>query len=97
MAGQISTKLEVYEGGGALPDSIKGAVLAIGNFDGLHRGHRVLLDTVVERARAGGRKAAVMLFEPTDLPTGPRPALAFARSRSRIETSRIGPVVNAAG
>ena len=64
MAGQISTKLEVYEGGGALPDSIKGAVLAIGNFDGLHRGHRVLLDTVVERARAGGRKAAVMLFEP---------------------------------
>ncbi|MGD9829691.1 MAG: bifunctional riboflavin kinase/FAD synthetase [Hyphomicrobiaceae bacterium] len=64
MAGQISTKLEVYEGGGALPDSVKGAVLAIGNFDGLHRGHRVLLDTVVERARAGGRKAAVMLFEP---------------------------------
>ena len=38
--------------------------LAIGNFDGVHRGHRALLERVVDAARTRGLPAAVMTFEP---------------------------------
>ncbi|MFH1468798.1 MAG: riboflavin biosynthesis protein RibF [Pseudomonadota bacterium] len=39
-------------------------VLTVGNFDGVHRGHRVLLDCLVARARALGRPAMVYTFHP---------------------------------
>ncbi|MGE5337669.1 MAG: bifunctional riboflavin kinase/FAD synthetase [Gemmatimonadota bacterium] len=38
--------------------------LAIGNFDGVHRGHRALLTRVVEVARTRDLVSAVMTFEP---------------------------------
>ncbi|MDX1803883.1 MAG: bifunctional riboflavin kinase/FAD synthetase [Alcanivorax sp.] len=42
----------------------RGCVATIGNFDGVHRGHRRILDQVIDEARARGLKATVMLFEP---------------------------------
>jgi len=39
-------------------------VLAIGNFDGVHRGHRAVIGTAMERAAAANRPAAVLTFEP---------------------------------
>jgi riboflavin kinase/FMN adenylyltransferase len=39
-------------------------VLAIGNFDGLHRGHAILIGQARDRAVAEGRPAAVLTFEP---------------------------------
>src|SRR3974377_260416 len=42
----------------------RGSVLAMGNFDGLHRGHAVLLGQVRDRAQAQGRPPAVLTFEP---------------------------------
>jgi riboflavin kinase / FMN adenylyltransferase len=42
----------------------KGAVLALGNFDGLHRGHAVLIGKVRDLAQAEGRPVAVLTFEP---------------------------------
>jgi riboflavin kinase/FMN adenylyltransferase len=42
----------------------RGSVLAMGNFDGLHRGHAALLGQVRDRARTQGRPAAVLTFEP---------------------------------
>ena len=47
-----------------LPPDARGAVVAIGNFDGVHHGHRVVLDEA--RAIAGplGAPIAVMSFEP---------------------------------
>lgn len=42
----------------------RGCVATIGNFDGVHRGHRRILDQVLEQARVRGLKSAVMLFEP---------------------------------
>jgi len=42
----------------------RGSVLALGNFDGLHRGHAVLLGQVRDRAQAQGRPSAVLTFEP---------------------------------
>ncbi|GJE59207.1 bifunctional riboflavin kinase/FAD synthetase [Methylobacterium trifolii] len=48
----------------AVPQRLAGAVAAIGNFDGIHRGHRVLVQDVRETARAAGRPAAILTFEP---------------------------------
>lgn len=48
-------------------DLPRGGVAAIGNFDGLHRGQRALLDRVVERAAALGVPPMVLTFEPHPL------------------------------
>jgi len=49
-----------------VPPALAGAVAAIGNFDGIHRGHRTLIETV--RGAAAGRSPArpstVLTFEP---------------------------------
>jgi riboflavin kinase/FMN adenylyltransferase len=45
-------------------DRLVRPVVAIGNFDGVHRGHRAVIDTAKERARAAHRPAAVLTFEP---------------------------------
>ena len=44
--------------------SARGAFVAIGNFDGVHRGHQALIARAIERARAGGQPAGVIVFEP---------------------------------
>jgi riboflavin kinase/FMN adenylyltransferase len=47
------------------PDAaLRGAVVAIGNFDGVHRGHRAVIDVAIARARALGKPAAALTFEP---------------------------------
>ncbi len=48
-------------------DLPRGGVAAIGNFDGLHRGQRALLDRVVERAAALGVPPVVLTFDPHPL------------------------------
>ena len=45
-------------------DRLVRPVVAIGNFDGVHRGHRAVIGTAMERARAARRPAAVLTFEP---------------------------------
>jgi riboflavin kinase/FMN adenylyltransferase len=41
-----------------------GTVVAIGNFDGIHRGHRVLIETARQRAAEFGAPLGVVTFEP---------------------------------
>jgi riboflavin kinase / FMN adenylyltransferase len=43
---------------------LRGAVLAIGNFDGVHRGHRAVFGTAIRRAQAAACPAAALTFEP---------------------------------
>ena len=43
---------------------LQGAVVAIGNFDGVHRGHRAVVGAALSRARALRRKAAALTFSP---------------------------------
>jgi riboflavin kinase/FMN adenylyltransferase len=45
-------------------DRLDRPVVAIGNFDGVHRGHRAVIGTAIERAKAAHRPAAVLTFEP---------------------------------
>ncbi len=47
-----------------LPEDARGAVVAIGNFDALHRGHHALLEIARKRALDQGRPFAVLTFEP---------------------------------
>lgn len=48
----------------AFPDALRGAVVGIGNFDGVHRGHQAVLEVVRDTARSLGRPAIAMTFEP---------------------------------
>ena len=48
----------------ALPESYKNSVVAIGNFDGVHRGHQAVLEKALDIARSTGRPAIVYTFEP---------------------------------
>lgn len=47
-----------------VPDALRGAVLALGNFDGVHRGHAELARVAVEMAAGQGGKVAALTFEP---------------------------------
>lgn len=42
----------------------KGAVVALGNFDGVHLGHRAVIASAIEMARKIGRPALAVTFEP---------------------------------
>jgi riboflavin kinase / FMN adenylyltransferase len=45
-------------------DAYAGGYVAIGNFDGVHRGHQRMIGRLVEQARAAGVPAVVMTFDP---------------------------------
>src|SRR5690606_27051415 len=46
------------------PDSLRGAIVALGNFDGFHLGHRRVVAEAVDCARAEGRPAVIATFDP---------------------------------
>jgi riboflavin kinase / FMN adenylyltransferase len=54
----------VCRDGEPVPTAIAGAVVAIGNFDGVHRGHQALLAQVRDAAGGRRRPGAVLTFEP---------------------------------
>jgi len=60
----ILTKPLIVVRDGAHPDALTGGVVAIGNFDGVHRGHRAVIAAAVDRAMALGRPAVALTFEP---------------------------------
>lgn len=41
-----------------------GSILTIGNFDGVHLGHRAIVKQVIEKARAKGVPSALLTFDP---------------------------------
>ena len=48
----------------ALPAALRGGIVAIGNFDGVHRGHQALLARAAALAKAQGKAWGVICFEP---------------------------------
>ena len=64
-------------------DLPRGGVGTIGNFDGVHLGHRKILETVVERAREIGRPSFAITFEPH-----PMAVLRPDRAPRRVQTLR---------
>ena len=47
-----------------VPEGLRGAVIALGNFDGFHLGHQAVVREAVEWARSEGRPAIVATFDP---------------------------------
>ena len=47
-----------------MPEPLRGAVIALGNFDGFHRGHQAVVGAAIDWARAEGRPAIVATFDP---------------------------------
>lgn len=47
-----------------LPPQERGTIVTIGSFDGVHRGHRAVVDEVVARARRQRAPAVLVTFEP---------------------------------
>ena len=66
------------------PAEARGAVVAIGNFDGVHLGHRAVIDEGRRIARARGAPLAVLTFEPH-----PRQVLARAAAPFRLTPFRV--------
>ncbi len=64
-------------------DLPRGGVGTIGNFDGVHRGHRRILETVAARARETGRPSFAITFEPH-----PAAILHPDRAPRRLQTLR---------
>lgn len=50
-----------------LPIGPKGAVVTVGTFDGIHVGHRAVLDEICRRALVAGRQSVLVTFEPHPL------------------------------
>ena len=47
-----------------VPESLRGAVIALGNFDGFHRGHQAVAGEAIAWAHSEGRPSMIATFEP---------------------------------
>jgi riboflavin kinase / FMN adenylyltransferase len=56
--------MHVFRTWSEVPPALKGGVIALGNFDGLHLGHQAVIGRAIALARKKGVAAAVMTFEP---------------------------------
>ena len=56
--------MKLLRGNSLLSQLSAGVALTIGNFDGVHRGHQALLDTLRRNARRLGLPTLVVFFEP---------------------------------
>lgn len=74
--------MELVRGRHNLRPRHRGCAATVGNFDGVHLGHRALIGQLVERARALGVPACVVTFEP-------HPREFFAPERAPARLSRL--------
>ena len=56
--------MERLDSGSAVPPHLRGAIVALGNFDGFHLGHQAVAGRAVEWAKAEGRPAIIATFDP---------------------------------
>lgn len=56
--------MERLTSGAPIPADLRGAVMALGNFDGFHAGHQAVVGRAIGRARAYGRPVIVATFDP---------------------------------
>ncbi len=76
--------MQIFRHHDNLPETVRGATVAIGNFDGVHRGHQAL----IQHASALGRPLGVLVFEPHPQeyfrPDSPRFRLTPFRAKARL-------------
>jgi riboflavin kinase / FMN adenylyltransferase len=47
-----------------MPEALRGGIIALGNFDGFHRGHQAVAGEALRWAKAEGRPAIIATFDP---------------------------------
>lgn len=82
----------------SLPEDCRGGVIAIGNFDGLHRGHARLLAALRDRASQLGRPAVAVTFDPHPARLlrpqfAPTPLVTLIRRTELLEWAGVDRVV----
>ena len=76
--------MQIHRGYWSLPKAALHGVVAIGNFDGVHRGHRALIEAAAARAQEQGAPLGVVTFEPH-----PREVLAPDQAPPRLTPLRV--------
>ena len=56
--------MERLDGSSAVPERLRGGVVALGNFDGFHKGHQAVVGRAASRGAAEGRPVLVATFDP---------------------------------
>jgi len=64
MSDQSQRTIPVYHSAEEIPSDFGPTVAAIGNFDGVHRGHQEILSSVVAEARSLGLRSLAITFDP---------------------------------
>ena len=77
---------DVFHGSATYPAYSEGPVVTIGNFDGVHLGHQVLLGRTLELARSLNRASCAFTFHPAprDVLRPDNPVLRIQRPEDRI-------------
>ena len=52
--------MKTFKGLDAVPEGFGPSAVTIGKFDGVHRGHRAVIDRIRSIAAAGGQRAGVV-------------------------------------
>jgi len=63
-AGLVGERMLIIRGVGPVAEEARGAVIAIGNFDGVHKGHKALIGQVRDIAAQLEKPSGVLAFEP---------------------------------
>lgn len=58
------TAMQIWHSLADVPRDLGPTAVTLGNFDGVHRGHQAVLERMVADARAHGRKAVAVTFDP---------------------------------
>ena len=76
------------DSGFGLPPGVTGTVCTVGTFDGVHRGHRLVLDRLTARSRDLGLPSVLVTFEPHPLevvnPSAAPPLLTLPAEKSEV-------------
>ena len=74
----------------ALPAELARPVVAIGNFDGAHRGHAAVINAARSLARKLGRPLAALTFEPHPVDYFSRPGTVFRLTPEKARARALG-------
>jgi riboflavin kinase/FMN adenylyltransferase len=90
--------VHVWNGLAEVPADLGRSVVTLGNFDGVHRGHRAVLGQLVEQAAARDATSVAVTFDPHPLAVlfperAPTPLTSMAQRRSLLAGSGLDAVL----